>query len=654
MSEAPKQRKGALSRYDLMPKPVKAIFLSTTVIAIVLFCFHYMGMPIFGYVLSGIPYYYILFSCLGFNVFMGLAVHHYARHKPPPWYDYVLATILVTILIYFTFNSGIIAMRMWTPAPGWPQLVLAVIVGLISLEAGRRIGGWGYLTLLLVSIVYPLVADYMPGVFWGVKQSFNDIFSDFAFGANGLLGIPAMMIGELVLGFYLFAGVVMGMGGGDFFVKLATSLVGQFRGGPAKVSSLASALFGTMSGSTIANIVGTGSFTIPAMKKTGYPPEYAAAIEACSSNIGDTMPPIMGGMVFLACVIAGVEYAQFIIAAVIPAFLYVFAMQVQIDAYAAKTGLKGLPRSECPPLIPTLKEGWIYIVVIAFLAFGLIYMRWGAIVPVYATILAVLLAFTNKKMRPTWKKMEEALAHMAGLINFAVGVTFSMGFILVGLFKTGVAAAITSWIVSLGAGNAYFVLFIATGFSIVMGMVGLQRAAFLFLSVTAAPAIAKVLGIPIYVILLFIIYQAGYGTVTPPVAIDAYVAASIAGANPIKTSYTASRMLVPLLLVPFFFVFQPALAMIGTPWSIFYHLIMAMIGIFIMVCGTGGYFTGLGSIRPWERAFFISGGFLIAFPELITTFAGVILSVIGIVLVLVRKTMEGRKGKENPAIAGGG
>jgi len=185
-----------------------------------------------------------------------------------------------------------------------------------------------------------------------------------------------------------------------------------------------------------------------------------------------------------------------------------------------------------------------------------------------------------------------------------------------------------------------------------MGMVGLQRAAFLFLSVTAAPAISKVLGVPIYVILLFIIYQAGYGTVTPPVAIDAYVAASIAGANPIKTSYTASRMLVPLLLVPFFFVFQPALAMVGEPLSIIYHLAMAMIGIYIMVCGTGGYFTGLGPIKPWERAFFISGGFLIAFPELVTTFIGIVLSVIGVVLTLIRKAAERRRNNPLPSVPG--
>jgi len=387
-------------------------------------------------------------------------------------------------------------------------------------------------------------------------------------------------------------------------------------------------------------------------------------------------------MVFLGAVIAGVEYAEFVIAAVIPAFLYVYAMQIQIDGYAAKHGLKGLPRSECPPLLPILKEGWIYIVVIAFLAFGLIYMRWGAIVPVYAVILTVILQFATwayRKLKLTLtgrrdEKMdlgpstrralhsaEHAFSHAAGLINFAVGVTFSMGFILVGLFKTGVAGAITSWIVSLGAGNAYLVLFIATAFSVVMGMVGLQRAAFLFLSVTAAPAIAKVLNVPVHIILLFIIYQAGYGTVTPPVAIDAYVAASIAGANPIKTSYVASRMLVPLLLVPFFFVFQPALAMQGPffawdgePQGIIYHLIVAMVGIFIMVCGTGGYFTGLGSAKPWERAFFILGGFLIAFPELITTVIGLILAAIGIVLLLVRKATERRKNNVSPAVTGSG
>jgi TRAP transporter 4TM/12TM fusion protein len=595
---------------------------------------------------------------------MGLGVTHYARHKPPPWYDYGLAISLVVILVYFTWNSEAIAMRMWNLAPGTLNMVLAVIIGLISLEAGRRIGGWPYVGLLGVSIVYPLVADYMPGIFWGVGQSIGDIFGDFAFGANGLLGIPAMMLAELVLGFYLFAGVVMGMGCGEFFVKLATSLVGRFRGGPAKVSSLASAFFGTMSGSTIANIVGTGSFTIPAMKKAGFAPDVAASVEACSSNIGDTMPPIMGGMVFLAAVISGVEYAEFVIAAIVPAFLYVYAMQIQIDGIAAKQGLKGLTKAEIPPLLPIIREGWMYFLVIAFLVFGLIYMRWGAITPIYAVGLSFVFEFISwafRKVRAgirgqsapelailpsarrAWSRIIQAVAQAAGLVNFVVAVTLSMGFILVGLFKTGVAAAITSWIVSLGAGNSYLILFIAAAFSLVMGMVGLQRAAFLFLSVTAAPGVSQATGVPIQLILLFIIYQAGYGALTPPVAIDAYVAASIAGSDPVKTSYTASKMAVVLFLVPFFFVFQPALAFQGPPLSIAYYLFMAMVGIFIMVSGTGGYFTGLGALNRKERWLLIPGGLLIAFPETITTVIGLALSGIGITLLVIRRAAQRRE-----------
>jgi TRAP transporter 4TM/12TM fusion protein len=645
VSEKPKERKGALSRYDLMPKPVRAVFLATTLIAIILFCFHYMGLPIFGYVLSGVPYYYILFCCLGFNVFMGLAVNHYGRHKPPPWYDYVLSITLLVILVFFAFNSNAIAMRMWTPAPDAFILVLAVIIGLISLEAGRRIGSWGYLGILLFSIIYPLVADYMPGLAWGVQQSFSEVFSDFAFGANGLLGIPAVMLGELVLGFYLFAGFVMGMGAGDFFVKLATSLMGHVRGGIAKVSVISSALLGTLSGSTLANIVSTGTFTIPAMKKSGYPPEYAAAVEACSSNIGDTMPPILGGMVFMAAVISGVPYAEFVIAAVLPSLLYVVAMLAQVDGYAAKHNLKGISRSECPRLLPTLKEGWIYLVVVAFLSVGLVYMRLGAITPVYATVLTILLSFTNKKLRPTWKSLEKALAQMAGLINFVVGVTLSMGFVLVGLFKTGVAASITSWIVSLGEGNAYLVLFIATAFALVMGMIGLQRAAFLFLAVTAAPGIAQSTDVPIQLILLFIIYQAGYGAVTPPVAVDAYVAASIAGADPIKTAWTASRMAIALFLMPFFFVLQPSLAMQGPWYLVLYHFSLAAAGIWVMTSGIAGYLIGIGKLNTWERGLYIVSGFLVAFPETYTTFSGAVLTVALVITSLLRKRLSGRNYK---------
>jgi TRAP transporter 4TM/12TM fusion protein len=625
-----------------------------------------MGIPVFGRILCGTFYYYLLYSLLAFNVFMGLGASAKLKRQPPPWYDYVLSLVLVGTMVYFLFNSEAISMHTWEPPPETFQIGLAVIIGIIAIEAGRRVAGWGYVGLLIASIIYPLFADKLPGRFVGLSLTLPEVFADFAFGANGLLGIPAAMFGDLILGFYFFAGFVMGTGAGEFFVKLATSLLGHVRGGPAKVSVLSSALLGTLSGSTIANITSTGAFTIPAMKKLGYEPHYAAAVEACSSNIGDTMPPIMGGMVFMAAIIAGVDYTEFVVAAVIPAVLYVFALEIQVDSYAVTHGLKGIPKAECPKLLPTLKEGWIYLVVIAFLSVGMVYMRWGAITPIYAVVLMLVLVVAIKLLPVVWtavsqrkldlvvtfisnnagtafRKLESALMHTASLINFGVAIFLSMAFVLVGLIKTGTAAAITAWVVSLGGGLAYPVLFIATAFSIIMGTVGLQRTAFLFLSVTAAPAIATATGVPIHLILLFIIYQAGYGAITPPVAVDAFVAASIAGADPMKTALTSCRIGVVLLMVPFFFVLQPALAMQGPVLSVLYHLGLALLGIFIMTSGFGAYMIGLGKIKRWERILFGVGGFLVALPETITTVTGLGLAAVGVVIVLVRRASQQRQ-----------
>jgi len=254
-----------------------------------------------------------------------------------------------------------------------------------------------------------------------------------------------------------------------------------------------------------------------------------------------------------------------------------------------------------------------------------------------------VLSFTSRKQRLTLKRLESALVHTASLINFGVAIFLSMAFVLVGLIKTGTAAAITAWVVSLGGGLAYPVLFIATAFSIIMGTVGLQRTAFLFLSVTAAPAIATATGVPIHLILLFIIYQAGYGAITPPVAVDAFVAASIAGADPMKTALTSCRIGVVLLMVPFFFVLQPALAMQGPTLSILYHLGLALLGIFIMTSGFGAYMIGLGKIKRWERILFGVGGFLVALPETISTITGLGLAAVGVVIVLVRRASQQRQ-----------
>jgi TRAP transporter 4TM/12TM fusion protein len=619
-----KQTRGlSLTRYQFLPTPVKVLYLGTTLAAIALFILYWLAVPVYGKVISGTAYYYLLFAILGFNVFIGLGASKKKGTGAPPWYDYLLSLLLPAILFFFLYYSNEISMRLWIPAPSIFHFILALILGLLSLEAGRRAGGWGYVAVLGASIIYPLFADKMPGIFYGFGLSLQEIFADFAYGANGMLGLPAAMLGKMILGFYLFAGVMLGFGGGEFFLKLAVALMGNVRGGPAKIAVLSSGFFGSLTGSIIANIAATGSFTIPAMKRSGYSPEYAAATEACASSGGDTMPPVMGGLVFMAAIIANVDYVVIMIAAFIPTVLYYFGLLVQVDGYAAKAGFKPLAPRDIPRLWPTIKEGWIYILCICFLVFGLLYMRWGIITPVYASILMLFLSILTRRKLLTMRKLESALAYTAGLVNFGMAIFLSIGFILVGLYKTGMAAAVTAWVVSLGAGNVFFILLIGAIFNLLMGMVGLQRTSYLFLAVTMAPAITAVTDIPIIAVHLFIIFYAGLGGLTPPVAINAFVAASIAEANAMKTAWTSLRLGSVLVFIPFFFVLSPALIMQGTFPDILYHTALAILGIFILASGLEGYIIKWGRLTKIQRTVLITGGFLIALPEMITTFAGI-------------------------------
>ena len=462
----------------------------------------------------------------------------------------------------------------------------------------------------------------MPGMLYGFRLSFDEIFADFAFGANGILGLPASMLGKMILGFYLFAGIMMGLGGGAFFLKLASAIMGKVRGGPAKIAVLASGFFGSLSGSITANIAATGSMTIPAMKKSGYSPEYAAAAEACASSGGDTMPPVMGGMVFMAAVIANTDYAAIMVAAFLPTLLYYFGLIVQIDGYAAKNNMQPLPHKDIPSVWATLKQGWIYLFCIAFLIFGLLYMRWGMITPVYASALMLILCILTQRKTITLRRLESALAYTASLVNFGMAIFLSIGFILVGLYKTGMAAAVTAWVISLGTGNIFLILLIGAVFNLLMGMVGLQRTAYLFLAVTMAPAVANVTGIPVIAVHLFIIFYAGLGGLTPPVAINAFIAAGIAGANAMKTAFTSLRLGMVLVFIPFFFVLQPALIMQGSPLDIVYHALVAAGGIFILASGLEGYMLRFGILTIFQRILLVAAGFLIAFPQTAATLAG--------------------------------
>jgi TRAP transporter 4TM/12TM fusion protein len=632
-------RKSGLSRYWFLPKPLKILFITSSLVALVLFVLVWFSVPIFGHVIHGTLYTYLLYATLGFNVFMGLGATKAQKRRSPPWFDYCLSAILWVIVIYFLVNHTDIGSRQWTVDPSPIQYIAAMVIGLLAIEGGRRVAGWGFVGMLLFSIIYPLIAGFIPPDWpiYGYQLTFAELMADFAYGANGMLGIPARLLGHLVMGFYFFAGMMMGMGGGEFFLKLAVSLAGQFRGGPSKVAVVASGFFGSLSGSVIANIAGTGAFTIPAMKRMGYEPEYAAAIEACASTGGDTMPPIMGG-IFMMIVIAGVEYADVLVAAIIPSLLFYFGLLIQVDGYAATHNLKGLPKVEIPNVWRTLYEGWIYLACIGFLVFGLVYMRWGIITPIYAVFLMGALSFLTKKYRLTWGRLEAALAQFSGLLNFAVAIFMPMGFFMVGLIRTGVAANLTSWVVGFGGESVYLILLLGVVFSLTMGMVGLDRTSYLFLAVTMAPAVIALTGWPVIAVHLFLVYYGGMGGLTPPVAIHAYIAAGIADADPVRTSYKTIRLGIILAIFPFFFISQPALIMLDSqPLDILMYLSLAVVGLWLLASGLEGYLLRIGKLRWWERIAFFIGGFMFAFPDWTSTIIGAVICLATVAACLFRK-----------------
>jgi len=546
---------GELTRYASLPQPLKIICLVLIASGLGLFIFYIFAWTPGGLVLGSIMYYYLLYTCFSTCVFLMMPARKKDRNRIP-WYDLVLASLVFGIFIYCVVNYWGISQVGWVPPPHTLALVLACIIGPLAIEAGRRMAGTPFVILTVIIGVYPLFAENMPGVFFGLSLPFDILIGSFAYGRGGILGLPGMVMGEILIGYLMFAGMLMVSGAGRFFLNLALALLGRFRGGPAKVAVLASGFFGSLSGAPIANIVATGAVTIPAMKRIGYPPYYAGAIEAVASTGGVIMPPVMGAIAFIMAIITGIEYAAIITAAFVPALLYYFGLLMQVDAYAARVGLRGLPREELPSLKKTLKEGWPFVAVLFFLVFGLLYMRWSALAPIYASGLMFVLSFTRKETMMTPRRIVETITVVGSLITQTMAIILPVGFIIGGLIATGWSGSLTMELIALGGGSLIPVLLIGVVACYLMGLIGLGVPAYIFLAVTMAPALIKIGDLNVLAVHLFIVCFSIMGAITPPIGVVGFVAAALAGARPMKTLVTSMRLGVVLIFVPFFFLFN--------------------------------------------------------------------------------------------------
>ena len=438
------------------------------------------------------------------------------------------------------------------------------------------------------------------------------------FGTESVLGLPMNAFANLVVGFLIFGVALQYTGGGAFFLNLAFALLGKRRGGPAKVAIFSSGLMGSMSGSVITNVLTTGVMTIPAMKRVGFRPAYAGGVEACASTGGVLMPPVMGATAFVMATFLEIPYGEIVIAAAFPSIFYYLGLFMQIDAYAARNDLKGLPQAELPPLSKVLKEGWYFIAVFIALIIMLLYMQREAQAPYYAT--AVLLIINQFSKEHRWD--------LKGVITFirAVGLLFAelmailagVGLIIGALTLTGKVGTITYELTQFASGNTILLLVMAAVTSFVLGIGMTITAAYLFLAVSVAPALTDG-GLDKLAVHLFLMYWGMISFITPPVAIGAFAAATVAKSEPFKTGFEAMRLGSIIYFVPFFFVLNPALIGRGEPLEIAIVLATTVVGITLIAGGLQGYFYGIGkldgnSMGMIGRIGLVIGGILFALP----------------------------------------
>ena len=644
-----KQPSKPVGRYRELRGIHQWYFRGFTAFAAILSFIHVFKIVLFGYVMPDMSYFAVLIAAFVSAVFLLFPATGKAPRDRVPWYDSIMAAASLIGPIYvFTHNIDIILLG-WEVIPPLPAKVVALITWALIIEAVRRTGGAVLAGVILLASLYPLFAHLCPGILMAKQYSLARILGFHFLGMQSIFGLPTQVFSRLLIGYMIFAVALQTTGAATFFINFCLSILGGVRGGAAKVSILSSAFFATMSGSAIANVVTTGAVTIPTMKRLGYPPYYAGAIEACASKGGVLTPPVMGVTAFIMADFIGVSYADVCIAASLPILLYWTSLFAQTDFYAAKMGLRGLPKEELPSLIQTLKEGWFYIVALGVLVYIIFFHRIEALAPYYATVVLLLLANFRKETRLNRRTIFELIDGTGRILSELMGILAGVGMIIGALSLTGTAHGFSGYLTRLGGDHMFLLLVIGAVTSFLLGIGLTISACYIFLAMLLAPTLVD-LGINEMSAHLFLVYWGSVSYITPPVALAAYAASSIAGANPLKTAYQAVKLGFVSLLVPFFFVYDPALVGHGSGLEILQAMATAAFGIILLSSGFEGYTFILKRISWPTRIVFIAAGFLIFHPNNLTDILGICLTGAGIAVHFFVRLIERQKASATPSL----
>ena len=533
-----------------------------------------------------------------------------------PWVDWPLAIAFVAILAGFFVTAEQALDEAWEFAAPDYAVYASIALWAMLLEALRRAAGWPLCLIAGAFSILPVVTEYMPGPLSGLPSTWGEAASYHLLSIESVFGLPFRAFADLVIGFVVFGVVLQHTGGGQFFLNLAFAILGRQRGGPAKVAIVSSGLMGSMSGSVVTNVLTTGQLTIPAMRKSGMAGEVAGGVEACASTGGVLLPPIMGSTAFVMATLLDIAYIDVAAAAALPAFLYFASLYLQIDAYAGRENVVGLAEEEIPSLRKTIAEGWFYLGAFALLIFLLIFLQQESIAPYYATAALLVLNQFSPQHRLDLTGAVDLMYSVGKLLIELVVVLAGVGLIVGSLSLTGLSGTLVNDLLSMAGDDIGLLLFMGAVTSFVLGIGMTVTAAYIFLAVVLAPALVSQNLDPLSVH-LFILYWAMLSYITPPVALGAYAAASIAEANPLKTGFAAMRLGSVIYIIPFIFVLDVAFILQG-PWYASAQVFAeAIVGVWLICSGLQGYMAGLGRLdSQLVRVLVSMGGLAIAMPQL--------------------------------------
>ena len=500
--------------------------------------------------------------------------------------DWGLAAVAITTLIHLAMTYKTLAMRGGEASTA--DLWLGGILLLLVLECTRRLMGPALPIITLIAILYTLLGDRIPGM-WGHFPIDHEQFISYQYlTTEGLFGIPLGVSASFIFVFIMFGAFLVSSGTGEFFIKFSNALAGHFRGGPAKVAVVSSGFFGTISGSAVANVVSTGSFTIPLMKKIGYRGVFAGAVESVSSTGGQFMPPVMGAGAFIMADMLGVGYLEVVKAAILPGVLYFLALFWMVHMEALKLGLRGLNREELPPLWATIKAGG-HLMIPAFLLIGFLIMGYSPMkAGLWAIISVWVISAIRKATRMGFRAVLNAMEKGAtGCLEVALACACA-GIVIGCVTQTGLGLKFSGLIIDAAGGNLILSLIFVMFASIILGMGLTTSAAYILTVILGGPVLIE-LGVNPLAAHMFVFYYACLSTVTPPVALASFAGAAIAGSKPFATGFESMRLAAVAYLVPYFFVFSPELIWKGSLGAIGLAAFSATIGTIALGSGLMGY-----------------------------------------------------------------